>query len=577
MKILGIHFHTHNTSVALIENGVVRYAADNERFSRKKMDTRPPILAIRDCFRYCKIQVSEIDILAFSGDSPLIALKKFIEDSWWLISLTGGRYPFWYKNPLLIVREFILGTGVPSYILRYLIPYIRIRIELLGFRGKVIWVPHHYCHVSSAFYTTGWKDCLVAIVEGAGYHESTSFWQVINRQPRLLAKTEAPHSAGRFYELVTLLLGFNRIRHSGKITGLAAFGNPNAIAHLTKKLLWVENYQLRMDYNSYFKWMADYLTDKSIPNVFKGYSREDIAAGFQKRLEDCVVELVKKMLKKTGQTKIALAGGVIANVKLNQKIHEIMGVKEIRIHQGMGDEGLALGAALHASNTNGESTSELKDVYLGPDYSDLDIRKALKKAGLIYKKVDNIERRIAQLIADNKIVARFNGRMEYGPRALGNRSILYQAKDKSVNDWLNKRLKRTEFMPFAPVTLEDYAKRCYLGLKGAEYSAHFMTITFYCTPFMHKNCPAVVHVDGTARPQLINVKHNPSYYRILKEYYKITKIPTLVNTSFNMHEEPIVCSPDDAIRSFLAGNLDYLAIGNYLVEFSSNKMGVKRI
>lgn len=567
MKILGIHFHTHNTSVALIEDGVVKYAADNERFSRRKMDTHPPLLAIRDCFRYCKTQASEIDILAFSGDSPPVALKKFVEDSWWLISLTGGHYPFWYKNPLSIIREFILGTGIPSYILRYLIPYIRIRLELWRFKGKIIWVPHHFCHVSSAFYTTGWKDCLVAIVEGAGYHESTSFWQVVNRQPKLLSKTEAPHSAGRFYELVTLLLGFNRIRHSGKITGLAAYGNPKTIDHITKKLLWVENNQLKMDYHSYFKWMAGYLTDKSIPSALKGYSREDVAAGFQKRLEDCVVLLVKKIIKQTGQTKIALAGGVIANVKLNQKIHEIPGVKEVRIHQGMGDEGLALGAALHVSNTNGGKTFELKDVYLGPDYSDLDIRKALRESGLVYKKVGNLEKRIAQLIADNKIVARFNGRMEYGPRALGNRSILYQAKDKSVNDWLNKRLKRTEFMPFAPVTLEEYASKCYLGLKGAEYSARFMTITFYCTPFMYKNCPAVVHVDGTARPQLINIKHNPSYYRILNEYYKITKIPTLVNTSFNMHEEPIVCTPSDAIRSFLAGNLDYLAIGNYLVEF----------
>jgi carbamoyltransferase len=156
--------------------------------------------------------------------------------------------------------------------------------------------------------------------------------------------------------------------------------------------------------------------------------------------------------------------------------------------------------------------------------------------------------------------------MEYGPRALGNRSILYQTKDRTVNDWLNKRLKRTEFMPFAPVTLKEYASQCYKNVGGAESAAKFMTITFDCTDWMKKHCPAVVHIDGTARPQLIDKKANPSYYRILDEYRKLTGIPSIVNTSFNMHEEPIVCSPDDALRSFRDGGLDYLAIGSFLIE-----------
>jgi carbamoyltransferase len=156
--------------------------------------------------------------------------------------------------------------------------------------------------------------------------------------------------------------------------------------------------------------------------------------------------------------------------------------------------------------------------------------------------------------------------MEYGPRALGNRSILYQPTDSTVNDWLNKRLKRTEFMPFAPVTLDEFADQCYKNLDGARYAAKFMTITFGCTPWMKQRCPAVVHVDGTARPQLINQRTNPSYYRILQEYHKLTGLPSLINTSFNLHEEPIVCSPEDAIRAFRDGHLDYLAMGNYLLK-----------
>jgi len=164
------------------------------------------------------------------------------------------------------------------------------------------------------------------------------------------------------------------------------------------------------------------------------------------------------------------------------------------------------------------------------------------------------------------VVARFDGRMEYGPRALGNRSIMYHAREPEVNQWLNKRLGRTEFMPFAPVTLYEAREKCYLNIKGAEHTAEFMTITFDCTDFMRDNCPAAVHVDGTARPQLIRREVNPGYYDIVKEYEKLSGIPSLINTSFNMHEEPIVNSPEEAVRAFIQGALDYLAIGPFLVK-----------
>jgi len=185
------------------------------------------------------------------------------------------------------------------------------------------------------------------------------------------------------------------------------------------------------------------------------------------------------------------------------------------------------------------------------------------------EKPDNIEQEIAKVLAEGKVVARFDGRMEYGPRALGNRSILYQPNDVSVNDWLNKKLKRTEFMPFAPVTMADHADKCYKNLKGQEYAAGFMTIAMDCTDFMKNTSPGVVHVDGTARPQLVSRKDNESYYKIIEEYNKITGIPGIINTSFNMHEEPIVCSPEDAVRAFKDSQLDYLAIGPYLVSYSS--------
>jgi carbamoyltransferase len=180
--------------------------------------------------------------------------------------------------------------------------------------------------------------------------------------------------------------------------------------------------------------------------------------------------------------------------------------------------------------------------------------------------VDAVEPEIARLLADGRVVARFNGRMEFGPRALGNRSILYHCSDPTVNDWLNKRLERTEFMPFAPATIEDEAESSFVGLSGAEHAAEFMTIIFDCSDEFRASCPAAVHVDGTARPQIVRQATNPSFHRVLEEYRKLTGVGTVVNTSFNMHEEPIVCSPEDAVRAFLLGHLDYLAIGHYVVE-----------
>jgi carbamoyltransferase len=205
------------------------------------------------------------------------------------------------------------------------------------------------------------------------------------------------------------------------------------------------------------------------------------------------------------------------------------------------------------------------NVYYGMDYTDAEIRAALDAEGLQYARHDDAEDRIADLLAKDTIVGRFNGRMEYGPRALGNRSVLYPAKAPEINQWLNHQLGRTEFMPFAPACLAERAPKLYRNLEGCEKTAEFMTITFDCTDEMKRHSPAAVHVDGTARPQLVTPKSNASFHKILSAYEKRTGIPVLINTSFNMHEEPIVGSPADAVRAFLLGNVDYLACGNFLV------------
>jgi carbamoyltransferase len=255
---------------------------------------------------------------------------------------------------------------------------------------------------------------------------------------------------------------------------------------------------------------------------------------------------------------------VHANVKLNQRIHEIEGVTDVFVYPNMGDGGCGTGAALLCLPEVPVGRT-LDDVYFGPEYSSAEIESALAAEGLRFERPDAIAEPMADLLAEDHIVARFDGRMEYGPRALGNRSILYPAKDPEVNLWLNQQLGRTEFMPFAPAALASEAKRLFEGLAGAEKTSEFMTVTFDCTDEMQSSCPAAVHVDGTARPQLVTEKSNPGFHAILEAFAQRTGVPALINTSFNMHEEPIVCSPEDAVRAFLQGNIDYLAIGPFLV------------
>jgi carbamoyltransferase len=300
----------------------------------------------------------------------------------------------------------------------------------------------------------------------------------------------------------------------------------------------------------------------------KKYGREQISAAFQIVLEEVATQYVAHYVRATGVGNICLAGGVFANVKLNQRIHELEGVENVFVFPHMADGGLGYGAAqmIYREKTGDPSPSPITDVYWGPSYSNDEVKSVLDRYPVRYTYYDHIEPVVAKHIADKKVVARFAGRMEFGPRALGNRSVLYSAHDPSVNDWLNAKLKRSEFMPFAPVTLAEHAESCYIGLKGVEKTAEYMTVTLDCKDRIRKQAPACVHVDGTARPQLVRREINPGYYGVLEEYLKLTGSPCLVNTSFNMHEEPIVCSPDDGVRAFLEAELDYLAMENFLVE-----------
>jgi len=604
MKILGISPLDKDSTVCLVEDGRVIAAMAEERFSRIKLHAGFPYLALKELFKRCQLTPESIDYVVYSFfDSAketalmrqgrkiyneksrkascanifskfrnLPSLSKKVFNIPGLPEKKVYMQKPWYMRAFytLASKSDLFGEAVQKI---YFYDWIRRAsadhkkyeeelsqgLKLFGINeDKLIRMDHHLTHSANAYYTSGFQDALIVTLDGYGSGLAGSIAVGKNGKIERIHNLYYPASLGEFYERVTSSLGFKPSRHEGKIVGLAAYDNPNLLYDVVKSFFEVKDGDVfyRLPHNIF---LSRYLATK--------YPKPTVAAAYQKVLEHIACEYVSFYQKKTGLKNLVISGGVVANVKANQRLFEIEGIENIFIHPNMGDGGCGVGAALLLSaEKQGLKPYPIQDVYWGPDYSDKEITEALNSAGLKYEKPDDLEKSVAELLVKGNIVARFNGRMEYGPRALGNRSILYHAKDPSVHLWLNTQLKRTEFMPFAPATLYEERERCYKNIKGAEYPAQFMTITFDTTDFMTNQCPAAVHVDNTARPQLVRKDVNESFYRIIEEYYKLTGNPSIINTSFNMHEEPIVCSPDDAVKAFLQGHLHYLAIGPYLVS-----------
>jgi carbamoyltransferase len=432
---------------------------------------------------------------------------------------------------------------------------LRAGLAEYGLESKLRRFHHHDTHAANAFYASGFDEALLITLDGYGSGCCGGVYTGGPQGVRMLHRFSFPNSLGVYYEHVTSGLGFKPMRHEGKIVGLAAYGNGKILGPVLR-----ERFECR-DGDILIRAGLNYLFTRSLAQRF---SKRDVAAAYQLVLEDVTQQMARYWLAKTGLRKVAMSGGVHANVKLNQRIREIEGVEAVFVYPNMGDGGCGTGAAMLLFDPAQLRRGPLDNVYFGPEYTEAEMTAALRQSDLAYERLDNIEDRIAQLLTQDHIVGRFNGRMEYGPRALGNRSVLYPAREPEVNQWLNHQLGRTEFMPFAPAALASEASRLFKNLSGCEKTAEFMTITFDCTDEMVRSCPAAVHVDSTARPQLVSERTNASFYKILRRYFERTGIPALINTSFNMHEEPIVCSPDDAIRAFLLGNIDYLAMGPFL-------------
>ena len=572
MKILGISDTSVCGGASLVEDGNILASIHEERLDRNKMSTGFPSLAIKKVLEITETNPDEVGRVIVADKYNYFKPKSSKWQGWLVDSPSMSKQMMYMLSSH--VSRFVGNSSLAQevyYGLKRKITVSRhdkVRKILrsdFGLNCSVQFIDHHYCHSLSAYYTAGFPDATVISFDGGGDGLCSRVYRVKSGKFELLHALNSYHSIGNYYAYVTKICGFTAHKHEGKITGLAARGQPR-YKKMLEEMIHYEGGTVRNKGNCYF-WSAVNKIEKARPPDF---DKADLAASIQAVLEEVVVPYCDYWVRQAGVGNLALAGGIFANVLLNQRIHALECVDNIFVHPGMGDEGLAFGAAISSIDPEkidkSRFSTPIHDVYLGPEFSEEEIKQVLDSKKLLYSRCENIEQRIAECLNDGMVVARFNGRMEYGPRALGNRSILYQPNDPSANHWLNKKMQRTEFMPFAPAMTMELASRCFENIHGAENTAKFMTITFDCTDYMKQQCPGVVHVDGTARPQFVTSEINPSYYKIIDSYYKLTGIPSVINTSFNVHEEPIVHTPEEAVKGFLMMTLDYLAIGPFLLE-----------
>lgn len=578
MIVLGI-IDSKPSSAAILKNGQILSAIAEERLCRMKMASGMPRQAIHQVLADSGISAREVDVVAVAQKVSVFEPEPVPWNGWFDSKHEGKPRPFEkISGALAPVAGYIPFAQKAHHQIKDLLSRRRLAQipELLekeyAITAPVKYYDHHHCHATSAYFTSNYKKALVLTLDGGGDGLSGSVYRGDEGRLTRLAVVDSFNSLGNFYSYITHLCGFKAESHEGKITGLAALGKPAYVDILREFVSYEDPGQIRYAVPMYHLSALKQIANR-LPVEF---DKADLAASVQLLLEEIGIEFIRFWLRKTGIRSIAVAGGVFSNVKFNQRVHELNEVDDFFVHPAMDDSGLAVGGAFAAlAEEKGTDPKRLlqplNDVYFGTQYGDDEIRASIEAFGFDASYEANITDVVARLLAEGSVVARFIGRMEYGPRALGHRSILYQTTDPSINDWLNAHLLRTEFMPFAPATLQEYADECFEGLDGARDSARFMTVTFNCTEKMRALSPGVVHVDGTARPQILDPETAPDLYQIAKAHHKLTGIPSLINTSFNMHGEPIVCSPEDALRSFKEGKLDYLAIGNWLVANPDRK------
>jgi carbamoyltransferase len=560
IHVLGLSCFYHDSAAALLRDGEVIAAVQEERLSRKKHDSDFPMHAIKYVLREAGIKVEDLDAVGFY-DKPLLKFERML--STYIATFPRSFNSFRKAMPVWIHEKL----WVPSII----------RKELKPYKGPIYFAEHHMSHAASTFLVSPFQEAAILTVDGVGEWATSSFGVGRGSDIELFKEIRFPHSLGLLYSAFTYYLGFKVNSAEYKVMGLAPYGKPKHFDRIMNEMIHLSedgSFKLNMKYFSY-----DYglrMTNKNFDEFFGGPPRAaeswmnerefDIAASVQKVCEEVVLKMARYVHKETGLPNLCMAGGVALNCVANGRIVRETPMKNLFVQPAAGDAGGAVGVAHWIYNTLEKQprTPAWKNAYLGPEYKDEEIREYLDGAKASYKTYPDREltQRTAKLLSEGNVIGWFQGRMEFGPRALGGRSILADPRDPKMRDTLNMKIKfREGFRPFAPSVLADKSKEWF----DLECESPYMLLV---APVREDKriIPSVTHVDGSARVQSVTRESSPLYYDLIQEFDKLTGVPLLINTSFNVRSEPIVCTPHDAYLCFMRTDMDHLVLGHQILD-----------
>jgi carbamoyltransferase len=558
VNILGISCFYHDSAACLVKDGKVVAAASEERFNRQKNSPLFPIQAINSCLQAADLTAYDIDHLGFY-EKPFLKFYRVI-----LSHLRA--YPFSFKN--------FLDT-MPHWLQDRLIMPLLFKNEI-GFDGEAMFIPHHLSHAASTFLVSPFTEAVILTADGVGEWATMSYGIGKGNQIKILKEMHYPDSLGLLYTAVTTYLGFEALEGEGKVMGLAGYGKPRFLDNFKEMVKVYPDGSFRIDRRFFGFNEGSRMYSKGFVKLFGRERRKDeeiqerhcdIAASLQRFTEDILVGISRDLYSTFKIDRLCLAGGLFLNCVANSRILEETPFKEVFIQPAAGDSGGALGAAVYIYNTllGNARNYTMTDAFLGPGFSDSHIRNILRHQRLEYKEFadDDLARYIAEKIFQNKIVGWFQGKMEFGPRALGNRSILANPCNPGMKDLLNTKVKKREsFRPYAPVVLEERAADYF----EAKQFSPFMLLAAKVREDKKTLLPAVTHIDGTARVQVVNKITHPKLCGLLEAFEHLSSIPVIINTSFNLRGEPIVCMPAHALDVFFRSKMDILVLGNFVLE-----------
>lgn len=560
MYILGISAYYHDSAAVLLKDGEIISAAEEERFTRIKHDNSFPFKAIDWILQSNNLDINEIEHIAYY-EKPLLKFERILETF-------VETYPFSIKPFVQAIPEW-LGDKIK----------VKNTIQKkLKFNGSVYFVPHHVSHTASVYFPSSFDKAAILTIDGVGEYQTTGLWQGEGNSIKPLASIRFPHSLGLLYSTFTAFLGFQVNNDEWKMMGLSAYGKPTYESDIWKLIDMKSDgsFHLNMEYFAYREsfrmWSHSFEKLFGIPkHKDQPFTKrhKDLAASIQKVTEEIYFTILNHLYSLTQTPNLCLSGGVALNSLANGKAYDRTPFRKIYALGVPGDNGAALGAALYTYHTilKQQKRASIHHLYFGSSYSDREIEKVLKSHKLKYEKLDkqSLIKKTVDFLIKGDIVGWYQGKMEFGPRALGSRSILAHPTEKKMKDRVNEVKMREQFRPFAASVLQDRVHELF-EVPEKEHASPFMNFVFQVKRDKRNKIAAIVHADNTCRIQTVTKQTNPLYYELIHAFYKKTGIPCVLNTSFNTKIEPIVENTQQAVHDFQTTQMDHLVIGSYLVS-----------